>query len=342
MDPRSEVVLRQQDALAGRVLLINAPADQLIDQLPDHIDTTVWTWNYAEQQYHEQAQHSSYFSVELPTQTFDQAIIFVPKSKQLLEYVLHQVVSHFSLGQQVFLVGEKKGGVERAAKQLQHYGKAFKIDSARHCQMWQMSLEHKVTAKPLSDWIKTYQINTEELSLEICALPGVFSQDHLDIGTAVLLPYLKDVKSGTLADFGCGAGVISCYLAKLNDDNHIHALDVDAFALKSTALSFEHNQLDCTRLHLHAVAGIEDAPKQLDAVISNPPFHQGIHTNYAASENLCKTAKAHLKNQGELWIVANRFLNYTSIIEQQFGQVEIKTDQNGFKVIYACSNPYHG
>lgn len=340
MDPRSEVVIRQQHALTGRVLFINAPADQLIDQLDANIDATVWTWNYADHQYHSKMQHNSHFAVELPAQPFDQAVIFVPKSKVLLEYVLHQVISHFAIDQQIFLVGEKKGGVERAAKQLKNYGKTFKLDSARHCQMWQAALEHNIDAKPLEDWIKNYTIETDEFSLEICALPGVFSQDHLDVGTAVLLPYLKQAKSGTLADFGCGAGVLSCYLAKINDKNIIHALDVDAFALKSTELSFERNHLDRSRLHLHAVTGIEDAPTQLDAVISNPPFHQGIHTNYAASENLCQTAKSHLKTRGELWIVANRFLNYASIIEQQFGQAQIKADQNGFKVIYACTSQY--
>lgn len=338
MDPRSEVVLRQQHALTGRVLFINAPADQLIDQLDANIDASIWTWNYAEHVYHNNMQYTSHFAVELPTQTYDQAVIFVPKSKILLEYILHQVMSHFAIGQHVFLVGEKKGGVERAAKQLKNYGKTFKLDSARHCQMWQATVEQPVKAKPLTDWVKTYTIHSNGLSLDICALPGVFSQDHLDVGTAVLLPYLQQVKSGTLADFGCGAGVLSCYLAKLNDHNIIHALDVDAFALKSTELSFERNRLDRSRLHLHAVTGMQDAPTQLDAVISNPPFHQGIHTDYAASENLCKIAKAHLKTRGELWIVANRFLNYASIIEQQFGQAQIKTDQNGFKVIYACTS----
>ncbi|MDQ8935497.1 class I SAM-dependent methyltransferase [Acinetobacter rudis] len=340
MDTRSEVVIRQQHALNGRVLFINAPADQLIDQLDADINATVWTWNYADHLYHCKMQHNSYFAVELPAQSFDQAIIFVPKSKNLLEYILHQVISHFDIGQNIFLVGEKKGGVERAAKQLKNYGKTFKLDSARHCQMWQATLEHNISPLPIESWIKNYSIKTDEFNLEICALPGVFSQDHLDIGTAVLLPYLKQVKSGTLADFGCGAGVLSCCLAKLNDHNIIHALDVDAFALKSTELSFERNQLDRSRLHLHAVTGIQDAPTGLDAVISNPPFHQGIHTNYAASENLCQTAKAHLKPQGELWIVANRFLNYASIIEQQFGQAQIKTDQNGFKVIYACTSQH--
>jgi 16S rRNA (guanine1207-N2)-methyltransferase len=35
----------------------------------------------------------------------------------------------------------KKGGVERAAKQLQTYGKILKLDSARHCQLWHLKIE---------------------------------------------------------------------------------------------------------------------------------------------------------------------------------------------------------
>lgn len=50
MDPRSEVILRQHDYLKGRVLLINAPNDALVSQLPTEIDASVWTWNYADYQ----------------------------------------------------------------------------------------------------------------------------------------------------------------------------------------------------------------------------------------------------------------------------------------------------
>ncbi|MGN5818852.1 16S rRNA methyltransferase, partial [Acinetobacter calcoaceticus] len=38
MDPRSELVLRQQDYLKGRVLLNNAPNDALVSQLPAGTD----------------------------------------------------------------------------------------------------------------------------------------------------------------------------------------------------------------------------------------------------------------------------------------------------------------
>ncbi|KXZ65140.1 Ribosomal RNA small subunit methyltransferase C [Acinetobacter venetianus] len=337
MDPRSEVVLRQQDYLNGQVLLINAPNDQLAKNLPTQVQASVWTWNYADHQSFLSSGIDSSFSVEFPQSNFDQVVIFVPKSKELLSYILHVVVSHLTIGQNIFLVGEKKGGVERAAKQLQPYGKTLKLDSARHCQLWQLKIEKAEQLKPLEQWLKAYTVQVNQNQLEIYALPGVFSQAHLDVGTAVLLPYLSQVKSGKIADFGCGAGVISSFLAKLNPEQHIFALDVDAFALRSTEMTFQRNGLDLAQLHLQAVTGLKDAPKELDAIVSNPPFHQGIHTNYDASEELCQLAKSHLKSSGELWIVANRFLNYPPLIEQSFGQCMIKTDQQGFKVLFASA-----
>ncbi|MCI3879981.1 MULTISPECIES: methyltransferase [Acinetobacter] len=337
MDPRSEVVIRQQDYLNGQVLLINAPNDQLAKNLPEKAQASVWTWNYADHLGFLKANINSHFSVEFPQAKFDQVIIFVPKSKELLNYILHVVVSHLKLDQQVFLVGEKKGGVERAAKQLQPYGKTLKLDSARHCQFWQMKIEKTEQLKPLENWLKSYTVQIDQDQLEICALPGVFSQNHLDVGTAVLVPYLSQVKSGKIADFGCGAGIISAYLAKLNPNQQIFALDVDAFALRSTELTFQKNSLSLNQLTLQPVTGFGDAPKELDAIVSNPPFHQGIHTNYDASEELCRLARVHLKSSGELWIVANRFLNYPPLIEQSFGQCMVKADQQGFKVLYACA-----
>ena len=335
MDPRSEVVIRQHEYLSDRVLLANAPTDDLLSNLGNDIETQVWTWNFNEYQYFQNQQANVHFGVDVPESPFDQAIIFVPKSKELLNYLLHNIVSRLSEGASIFLVGEKKAGVERAAKQLQPFGKSIKLDSARHCQMWQLTLDKTVQAKSLADWAQQYTVSTPNGDLTICALPGVFSQNRLDVGTAVLLPYLSQVTSGKIADFGCGAGVISAYLAKLNPKNRIFAMDVDAFALESTRMTFAQNKLAPEQLEIKAVSGIEDAPLFLHAIVSNPPFHQGIKTDYNASENLCKTSRRHLKSGGELWIVANRFLNYPILIEQNFGQCTTKADQQGFKVLFA-------
>lgn len=102
MDPRSEVVLRQQDYLKGSILLINAPNDALVSQLPAGTDASVWTWNHADYQGFINSGTKAHFSVEFPSQEFDQAIIFVPKSKELLNYILHVVMSHLKTNQSVF------------------------------------------------------------------------------------------------------------------------------------------------------------------------------------------------------------------------------------------------
>ena len=240
MDPKSEVLLRQYDFLSGRILLINAPTDDLLAEFDASINPAVWTWNFNDFQYFQSQQADVHFGAEMPEAEFDQAVIFVPKSKELLNYLLHNVAAQLKPGSSIFLVGEKKGGIERAAKQLQPYGKTLKLDSARHCQLWQLVLDHTVEKKSLADWAQRYSVSTPNGDLNICALPGVFSQNRLDIGTATLLPYLSQVTSGKIADFGCGAGVISAYLAKLNPKNRIFAMDVDAFALASTQMTFEN------------------------------------------------------------------------------------------------------
>lgn len=336
MDPRSEVVLRQQSFLSGNVVLINPPTDNLIEVLnTPEVNASVWCWNFADDQYFQQRQIDVTFGVDFPAHHADQVVIFIPKAKELLNYILHVVASHLKSGQSIFLVGEKKGGVERAAKQLVPYGKTLKLDSARHCQFWQCVLEQTTELKPLESFAKTYTVPVAETQILVTALPGVFSQNHLDVGTALLLPYLNQLKSGKLVDFGCGAGVLSAYLAKLDSKHEVYALDVDAFALRSTQMTLEQNGISATQYHVKAVVGIEDAPTQVDAIISNPPFHQGIRTDYTASEQLCQYAKKHLKPKGELWIVANRFLNYPLLIEQYFGRCQTVTDQQGFKVLYA-------
>ena len=79
MDPRSEVVLRQQQYLASKILLINPPADELAQQLTHKHQVSVWTWNFADHQYFQHQSIQSDFAVTFPDDIPDQVIIFVPK-----------------------------------------------------------------------------------------------------------------------------------------------------------------------------------------------------------------------------------------------------------------------
>ena len=109
-------------------------------------------------------------------------------------------------------------------------------------------------------------------------------------------------------------------------------LDVDAFAVESSRLTLAANRLNGTVL---AGDGIAAAPIGLAAIISNPPFHQGVHTHYQASETLLREAVHHLRPGGELRIVANSFLRYPPLIEQHLGPCKVLAERDGFRIYQA-------
>ncbi|MOA17524.1 Ribosomal RNA small subunit methyltransferase C [compost metagenome] len=168
--------------------------------------------------------------------------------------------------------------------------------------------------------------------LQIVTLPGVFSHGRLDRGTALLLEHLDHLPVGHVLDFGCGAGVLGATIKRRYPQSQVTLLDVDAFAVASSRLTLAANALQGEVI---AGDGIDAAPRGLDVILSNPPFHTGVHTNYQASENLLKKSADHLKKGGELRLVANSFLRYQPLIEGALGNCQVRAEGQGFKIYQA-------
>ncbi|MCU0122097.1 class I SAM-dependent methyltransferase [Pseudomonas sp. B2M1-30] len=329
MDPRSEVLLRQAELFQGSLLLAGLPADDLLGRLPDAFG---WCWHAGDQAALDaRFAGRSHFGVNVPEREFDSAVVFLPKSKDLTNYLLNAVAARLA-GREVFLVGEKRSGIEGASKQLNPFGKPRKLDSARHCQLWQVTVADAPQAKPLESLAQTYELPLAEGPLKVVSLPGVFSHGRLDRGSALLLEHLDKLPSGHLLDFGCGAGVLGAAIKRRYPETQVTMLDVDAFATASSRLTLAANGLEAEVL---TGDGIDAAPMGLNAILSNPPFHTGVHTNYVATENLLRKAAKHLKNGGELRLVANSFLKYQPLIEEHLGVCAIKAEGNGFRIYRA-------
>ncbi|MGO2286205.1 class I SAM-dependent methyltransferase [Pseudomonas lundensis] len=329
MDPRSEVLLRQPDYFQGEVLLVGLPPDDVLGRLPN---AHGWCWHAGDQAALE-ARFAGrvHFGVDVPARAFDTAVVYLPKSKELSDYVLKAVAAR-QPNADVFLVGEKKGGIEGASKQLIPFGKPRKLDSARHCQLWQVTVVNAPQAPVLADLAQHYELALEEGPLNVVSLPGVFSHGRLDRGSALLLEHLDKLPSGHVLDFGCGAGVLGAAVKRRYPHNSVTLLDVDAFATASSRLTLAANGLDAEVI---CADGIDAAPMELNTILSNPPFHVGVHTDYHATENLLQKAVKHLKKGGELRIVANSFLRYQPLIEEQFGACTVKTEGQGFRIYSA-------
>jgi 16S rRNA (guanine1207-N2)-methyltransferase len=268
-----------------------------------------------------------------PNLNADAAIVFLPKAKQELALVLAFVAPMLAPGAQLFLVGEKRGGIESAAKQLATLGqKYFKVDSAKHCQLWQVSVD--VAPKPfrLDDWIQVYEADLAGCRMKIATMPGVFSFGRLDDGTSLLLSNLPSGLRGRVLDFGCGSGIIGCFLKLTRPELRVELVDSHRLALVCAERTCQLNGVEAK---VHASDGWSDIEGRVDAVVSNPPFHAGVRTEYDTTEHFIRQARDHLNKSAPMVLVANSFLTYPVVLDQVFGNCETLAENTRFRVYLA-------
>jgi 16S rRNA (guanine1207-N2)-methyltransferase len=267
-------------------------------------------------------------------QKYDAVLLFMPKAKQEAALWFDSVLPSLKPNGDIFVLGENRGGISAAPKLLQPYAdKVQKIDSARHCSLFYAQLvTPPVSSTPDSLFSHyTLQLTHDQAALKISALPGVFSAGELDEGTQLLLDSLPAL-SGDILDVGCGAGVIGAAICQRTPDANVVMTDVNALALLSATKTLEGNNLSAQVI---ASDMFSDVEAKFDFIISNPPFHAGLKTNYEATERFLHQAPAHLKRGGQLFLVANKFLRYEPILADVFHSVSVIKENSRFKIIRA-------
>jgi len=343
----SQVLLRNIEVLSATTpLFINLMEDGFITHyLHDYPHAKVSCYNtnfidYLAINNKFESQTKNVFSSEYQNDSkHDLVVINFPKSKDELAFTLAMIAPYLLTDAKILLVGEKKGGVQSSPKLTQHFlNNCQKIDAARHCLLFAGIYKFKESeSKPfvIGDWYKTYQINISDVPLTIASLPGVFSQKKLDVGTALLLENLPQEMQGKVLDFGCGAGVISCFIGKKFPDTELSLLDVSALAIASAKKTLQLNDLTG---NIFASNSLSTVSENYQHVVSNPPFHQGTQTSYQATEDFLRGISKHLlsnkKIKADITIVANSFLQYLPIMQQHIGKTDTIARKQGFSIYY--------
>jgi 16S rRNA (guanine1207-N2)-methyltransferase len=140
--------------------------------------------------------------------------------------------------------------------------------------VWTMASEHYFSETPGSDYkLKEIQVAIDGASVTVQTSGGIFSPDHIDQGTAVLLNHLDEAPpGGNVLDIGCGWGPIALSLAKRSPKALIWAVDVNERSLALTKANAQRLGLDNIR-----ACKPEDVPADLtfDGIWSNPPIRVG-------------------------------------------------------------------
>lgn len=159
--------------------------------------------------------------------------------------------------------------------------------------------------------------------------PGVFSWDRVDAGSAALLQVLPEF-AGAGADFGAGIGLLALNVlasAKVTKLTLVEldrrAMDVAKRNVADPRAAFVWGDVRRTEL------------KDLDFVVSNPPFHEGGGEDKSLGQAFIRSAACALRKGGSLWIVANRHLPYEAILAESFAKVRLVAEGGGYKVFEA-------
>ena len=162
---------------------------------------------------------------------------------------------------------------------------------------------------------------------------GIFSSDHIDPGSQLLVDYLPAHLRGTVADLGAGWGFLSdAVLRRCPGITQLDLFEADARALDCARKNLAHHPREIA-FHWHDVT--TGLPRTYDAIVMNPPFHTGQATDVDLGRAFLKVAAASLNRGGKLLLVANRQLPYEAALETS-GLVWRKIAENKiYKLLFA-------
>ena len=165
---------------------------------------------------------------------------------------------------------------------------------------------------------------------------AVFSANHLDRGTQVLLSHVPDPPaSGVFLDLGCGWGPIALALADAAPEATVLAVDINERAVDLAA----RNAAAAGHANIHAAeatalaAELEGSGAYVDLIWSNPPVRIGKE----ALHSLLLTWLALLSYNGEAWFVVQKNLGADSLaawLNSQNWNVTRAASSKGFRILH--------
>ena len=197
-----------------------------------------------------------------------------------------------------------------------------------------MSSDHYFSEAPDSKFKpKEIQVAIDGRAVTVTTAGGIFSPDHIDQGTLVLLDHLDEVPpSGNLLDVGCGWGPIALSLASRAPQATVWAIDVNQRSLDLTAANAARLGLKNVK-----VARPEDMPAELrfSGIWSNPPIRVGKEVLH----DILKDWLPRLDTGAEGYLVVQKNLGADSLhrwlqdaLPKRFNCIRLETSKS-FRVL---------
>lgn len=240
---------------------------------------------------------------------FDLILIKTPKSLQLLEFLLNEAAALLETDGCVicsFMTRHFTNNILSISNRFfenSNQSKAYKKSRL-------LILKNKKALISSTDFINTYTFNQKIYKQYY----GVFSSKKIDNASEALLNYIQSIKLNApyLLDLCAGNGILG-----LESLKHLGAASVDF--MEDHLLALESIRLNASKIdgNIFWDYTSTNLPRnQYDLILCNPPFHFEYEKSISPAKKLIKEAIPALKKGGHFIIVANKHLNYQTLMDR--------------------------
>ncbi|MCU4136900.1 16S rRNA (guanine(1207)-N(2))-methyltransferase RsmC [Buchnera aphidicola (Sitobion miscanthi)] len=261
------------------------------------------------------------------TNNCDTIIYYWPKDKSEAKFQLINIISCFPINTEIFIVGNNSSGVKSAPSIFDKWIEINKIEKAKHSILISGFIK-KNSVFILEDFFKTHIWE----NLIIKSLPGVFGHKKIDEGSKLLVSTFSRKITGNVLDIGCGTGFLSVSLLHSSPNVKLTLVDNSLYALKCSQETLDSNKLTGEIIYSNLYSNIF---KKFNLIISNPPFHHDLKTNFNIIEDMIRNSRKYLMLKGELRFVTNSCFKYDFLLKEFFKKHCILKKTSKYKVYQA-------
>jgi 16S rRNA (guanine1207-N2)-methyltransferase len=278
------------------------------------------------------------FSV-LPSGYFKRICYRISKERSVVEHIINQSFHYLSTNGELVLCGAKREGIVRfAGRASEHFNsdgetkKKGLVYTARIAKTDASIIPAQATDNRQYEQLIPVTINS---SLTLYTTAGSYGADKVDRGSTMLVEYLETFLDGfnipptSLLDLGCGYGYIAICASQLGI-SRIVATDNCAGAIVTCGENFRRMEISGEVVADDCAANIVE---QFDAIVCNPPFHQGFKTDTTLAVKFVQAAFNRLKPKGKALFVVNQFVPLEKAAMRIFAGFTVIRQAHGFKLI---------
>lgn len=258
----------------------------------------------------------------------------ISKEKAVVHHVINSALQRLRPGGELWLAGGKNEGIKTyLEKALRRAGGTVQIE--RHGNVWVgVVVRGAELAEPIDDQ-RYDELREIKFTDDACvwSKPGIYGWQKIDTGSALLAEQFDTIfpqPPRTVLDLGCGYGYLSLCAAGLWPTTKIVATDNNVAATQACEKNLS---LWCDRAEIVLANCGDGIDARFDAVLCNPPFHQGFDVDGDLTARFLQSAHAHLLPTGRAVFVVNQFIPLERKAEALFRRVTEVCRAQGFKVM---------